>query len=127
MKQAPKSRLRNDLLLGGVLLAAALCALLLLRLQRQDGAQVVVSVSGEEVARYALAEDRSVTFSDDAHSNTLIISDGYAWVTDASCPDKLCEQQGRIHYNGEMIVCLPNQLVVEISGGENAAVDFSVG
>ena len=123
----PRRRLRNDLLLAIIVLVVALAALLILRLTRAEGATVQVTVDGELYASYPLSEDTRVTIGDGEHSNTLVISDGEAWVEDASCPDKLCEQQGRIHYDDEMIVCLPNKFVVQITGGEKAEEDFTLG
>ena len=33
----------------------------------------------------------------------------------ADCPDHLCVKQGKISADGEMIVCLPNKVTVQIS------------
>ena len=126
MERRASKRWRADLLLFGVLLVLGLLLLALLRLTRTEGAQVVVLVSGQEQARYALSDARTEQITDGTRSNTLVISDGYAWVIDASCPDHLCEQQGKICYNGEMIICLPNQLIVQIEGGETPPVDQTV-
>ncbi len=35
---------------------------------------------------------------------------------ESSCPDKTCIKQGRIDRPGEIIVCLPNKVTVEITG-----------
>ena len=40
-------------------------------------------------------------------------------MTDANCPDKYCVHQNPIHSAGEVIVCLPNKLVVEITGKQS--------
>lgn len=44
------------------------------------------------------------------------IQNGKAWVTDADCDDKICERMGEISRAGQSIVCLPNGVVVSISG-----------
>ncbi|MBQ5523338.1 MAG: NusG domain II-containing protein, partial [Oscillospiraceae bacterium] len=49
--------------------------------------------------------------------------DGEAWISEANCPDKLCMGFGKISKNGEVIVCLPNRLIVVIEDGEAAEVD----
>ena len=56
--------------------------------------------------------------------NEVVIQDGYVWMTDADCPDKLCVKHNKIHYNHETIVCLPHKVVVEIIGGEENTVDI---
>ena len=47
-------------------------------------------------------------------TNHLIIKDGEVWVSEATCPDKICVHQGKIHMDGEIIVCLPNKMTAQI-------------
>lgn len=56
-------------------------------------------------------------------TNEVEYSSQYIKVVDASCPDKLDVKQGSISEVGQMIVCLPNRLVIEIKGDENSEVD----
>ena len=44
-------------------------------------------------------------------------------LTEADCPDKLCVHQKAISKNHEMIVCLPNKVVVEVTGSEENGFD----
>lgn len=48
--------------------------------------------------------------------NLIEIGDGKVRVIEADCPDKLDVKQGYISKPGEVIVCLPNRLVIEIKG-----------
>ena len=43
-----------------------------------------------------------------------MIKSGTAYISEASCPDKQCMKQGKISRAGEMLVCLPNRVVVKI-------------
>ena len=36
--------------------------------------------------------------------------------TEASCPDKICMDQGQVSQEGEMIVCLPNRMTARVMG-----------
>ena len=112
-----RAKWRRDLLLAVGILAVALGLGLFFHLRKSPGAEVLVFVDGEEIARYALSQDTCVTIGDDEHYNTLEIAGGNARVTAASCPDGLCRKQGAVRADGEMIVCLPNRLVVEVRGG----------
>ena len=87
-------------------------------------ANVVVTIDGEEYARYPLTSDytEKIGFEDGSY-NILSISGGYAKVTGASCPDQICVKHAKISYSGETIVCLPNRLVVTIDGGQDGSVD----
>ena len=51
--------------------------------------------------------------------NLIEIGDGDVRVIEASCPDKLDVKQGYISMPGEVIVCLPNRLVIEIKGSSD--------
>ena len=49
--------------------------------------------------------------------NTVQVKNGEIWVSEASCPDQVCVNQGKISDGTVPIVCLPNQLIIEIVGG----------
>ena len=123
MKESAMKKYKRDLFLIGILLITALVLLLVLKggQRKEEGAVAVVTVDGTEVGRYPLSRDG--TFSLNNGSNTLVIENGEAWVSEANCPDKLCMGFGKISRNGQIIVCLPNKLIVTIEGGEESGVD----
>jgi hypothetical protein len=51
------------------------------------------------------------------------VKSGKIRVIASDCPLHLCLRQGSIHRQGEIIVCLPNRLVIVIAGGEKPLVD----
>lgn len=80
---------------------------------------VEVEVGGKPYARYEMKRYRQpeeVQIQTQYGCNTLLISDKEVRVTQADCPDKLDVKQGAIGKSGETIVCLPNKLVIKISG-----------
>ena len=113
-KAAPK---RGDLyLMVGCLLAALVCCCLWFLL-RQDGGTVIVEQNGQETARYALSEDRTVRIEGEGGYNLLVIEGGEVYLSEADCPTQLCMKTGKIRYAGQSIVCLPHRLAVRITGG----------
>ena len=126
MKKLFKNRkLRLDLILiVGLLLLAGVLYLALNR-GRQEGGLAVVRVNGVETERHSLALNG--TFPLNGGSNILVIQDGQAWLSEANCPDHICVKQGKIHYTGQVITCLPNRLTVTVEGGESDGVDLVVG
>ena len=120
---------KADLLLlaAALVFGAVLAAVLLLR---SPGGTVQVRVAGAITAGYPLDRDASYTITGvNGGTNLLVIEDGAARIEEASCPDGVCVHTGRIRRNGQSIVCLPNQVVVEIvSDTENSSgVDITVG
>lgn len=116
---------RADLIVIASLLLLALVLFLVLSALRTEGGELVVRVDGVETARYSLRADGVYPLN--GGSNLLVIAEGQAWMEEANCPDLLCVKQGRIHYTGQSIICLPNRLSVTVEGGESNGVDAVVG
>ena len=109
-----KNKLKNDIILVAAVLliaAIALCAYLLLR---DKGQEVVVTVELKEYARYRLDENADMEIVSKYGKNRLVIKDGKASIVDATCPDRICVHHLPISYEGEPIVCKPNQVAVSI-------------
>ena len=99
---------KQDLILIAVILGAAILLFLGTKLMHNTPAKIVeISVDGKIVETLDLANDQELT-------NHLIIKDGEVWVSEATCPDKICVHQGKIHLDGEIIVCLPNKMTAQI-------------
>lgn len=44
---------------------------------------------------------------------TIVVEDGQYYVKDVDCPDKICEQFGKVTKGSEVIIaCLPNNIVL---------------
>ena len=106
----------RDLILIASVLVVALIALLVVELQKQPGAEVIVCVDGAEIARYSLAEPG--TYALNGGTNQLCIENGAARMVDASCPDRLCVHQGSVSKTGQVITCLPYKLTVTVRGAD---------
>ena len=119
------SKLRTDLIVIVSLLLLALILFLALNAGRREGGVAVVRVDGVVTERHPLTQNG--TFPLNGGSNILVIEDGLAWLSEADCPDLICVRQGKIHYTGQVITCLPNRLTVTIEGGEDDGVDLVVG
>lgn len=79
----------------------------------------VVSAHGEVVHEIELKDDNArevFEFEDEhGHKNTIVREGQEVFIEDANCADLLCVQQGTITKVGETVVCLPNQVIVEIT------------
>lgn len=72
---------------------------------------------GELWGRFSLAEDAVIDING---TNTLTVKGGKAYMSAATCPDKLCIKQGEVDSRGGTIICLPNRVSVEVKGEVNA-------
>ena len=125
MKDQEEKHRRNEIILIGVIvLLAAFYFLWKALTPAAEGAEVVVQVGGEEYARLPLSEDAELDIAQKGERhNHLVIRDGIATVTEATCPDGLCVHQADISRDGEMIVCLPNEVLITIENGEENELD----
>ena len=111
-------RWKRDLFLWLVLALVGGSLTLLFWSVRPAAATVDVRVGGQVQASYPLTEDRVVTVQGvGGGTNELHIQQGQVWLSEATCPDKLCVKQGSIHRDGDSIICLPNQVVIELRTG----------
>ena len=108
-------KMLSDIILIAVLLIVGLSALIIWSLTAETGDMAVVSVKGKVVAEYSLSVDGVYYLN--GGTNILVIENGSAYIREANCPGyQDCVEQGKISMVGETIVCLPNEVVVEITG-----------
>lgn len=82
---------------------------------RGAGEEVVVYEGEKELVRFSLEENTEyLILSDNGGTNLLVIRDGRADVTEASCPDQICVHQAPVNTTGETIVCMPHKIIVTI-------------
>jgi len=103
------------LLLIGALVLVSLGAMLVVTLLQQEGDRVLIYQHGELIHTLPLDQDQSLRI-EGAHGlyNLVTIQDGEVWVSEASCPDQVCVRHGPTHDTADPIVCLPNELVVQV-------------
>lgn len=106
-------------LIVAILVVSGLLSAIFYAANKKAAKQVLVTVDGQAVATLDLNRDTDMIINGYGGSTDhLVIKDGYASITEASCPDKVCVRTGKIHKTGELIVCLPNRVVVSVEGEE---------
>lgn len=120
-----RSTIKYDLILVGILLLAGAAIFLALFLGKKSGGSVIVYVQNKVIAQYPLDTDRTELIHGLSNgTNLLIIRDGSAYIEEASCPDGLCKGMGKISYDEQSIICLPNKVVIEIVSENKTEVDI---
>lgn len=123
---------RRDLMIIALALLAAGALYAVSQLSLGAAAStVVVTVDGQEVLRRPLAvEDRYEIAQEDGKLNVLRVEDGAVWMEEANCRDGLCIRQGKMRNGAKTIVCLPNKVVVQLTGdapaGEEDELDVII-
>lgn len=76
--------------------------------------------------RYELSLDKDGVFRFDGVDAEFEVKNGKIRLTNASCPDKLCEKTGFIGSSGQSIICVPGKIAVSVAGA-NESVDAVIG
>lgn len=111
---------RGDKVLIAALLALAAALFVISAAGKRPGAEVVVTADGRECAVLPLDEDAEYEVVSKNGTNTVRISEGKAFIEEASCANQNCVEHRAISRTGEAIVCLPNRVTVTIrAAGED--------
>ena len=92
-----------------------------------QGTCAVISVDGQHYKTVPLETHTGTDYIDlknDYGFNRIEIQEQSIRIIDADCPDLLCVQEGFIKNPGELIVCLPHRLLIEIKNTEGAQADI---
>lgn len=108
--------------LMGILLLAALVAWPLMR--GPEGARVIVERDGRVLFSAPLDTHRRVSLDGPYGPTVVLVEQGQVRIESSSCPRHLCQRQGSIQRQGQMLVCLPNRLLVRICGPATDANDY---
>ena len=111
------------------LLLAGSAAFLLLR-PKGEGQVARITLNGKVVQEIDLSRvEQPYTLTLEGpggFSNTITVEKGRICVSKAGCPDQICVHQGYISDGTTPIVCLPNRLIIEITGG-GSGLDAAAG
>ncbi|MGN1202949.1 MAG: NusG domain II-containing protein [Eubacterium sp.] len=103
------------ILIAAVIAVAGVLIFFLYGVNSDSGAYVRIEIDGEVSETLPLDTDATrEIITDNGGTNTLVIKDGYAKMTDANCPDGICVNHQKIKRNGESIICLPHKVVVTV-------------
>ncbi|MCI5697457.1 MAG: NusG domain II-containing protein [Clostridiales bacterium] len=97
-----------------LLIILGIAATLLVTGEANPGGKVVIKTGGEIYGTYDLRKNRTIKVRFQGHQNNVTIKDGKVSMTFSDCRNQNCVHQGAISNTSQAIICLPNQVVVEI-------------
>lgn len=83
-----------------------------------ENSNITITVNGTLYGTYPLSQNRELEIQNENGYNRILIQDGTVEVEEANCTGQECVRQGKIISPGQSIVCLPNRVVIQITGGE---------
>lgn len=115
---------KGDFLIIATVVLLIVSSFLVAFVPKGEGGVVTVTVAGKRTARLPLDRDFEQEIVTEHGKNTLVIKDGFADIISADCFGNDCVHQKKISKNGEIIVCLPHRLVIEITSAAESENDF---
>ena len=115
-----------DLLVVVLGVAAAVALLFALRQESGNFLSATVVLDGETIAQYDLSTlTKPVTLEVDGASYPLTIQaePGRIRIAESACPSQDCVHTGWISRAGQQIICLPDKLVISLSGSGSQEFD----
>ena len=80
------------------------------------GDTVRIYSDGDLIAEVKLSQNKIIDIPEKC---TVIIADGFVYVSESTCPNKLCEKCGKIQKTNQRIICVPNNVLIEIVGASS--------
>ena len=106
-----------------VLIVGALIIFLFSRFFFNRSSESRVEVTGRAFQKYYdININRVINVEGPLGATTVIIEDGEVRVVDSPCREKICIKMGGKKRVGDQIICVPNRVIVEITG-ESESVD----
>ncbi len=94
--------------------------------RQSNGARIIVTANDKTVFVAPLNKDQQVELEGPLGITVLQIKNGVAQIISSPCPRKVCISMGNAQHTGDLLACVPNQLVIRIEGEkvEDAEYDF---
>ncbi len=108
-----------------IIAVLAVCGIVMLMLATGDTAPAAdVFVDGQRVMSVELkGEMREYTVSGALGELTLVAGADGIGIARADCPNHTCVRSGVISRGGQVIACLPNHVLIQLSGVPDEGVD----
>jgi hypothetical protein len=86
------------------------------------GASILVEVNGLSVYKASLRQDSEFSVKGTRGELLLEVRDGGIRVVRADCPNRICVRTGSRSHSGDVIVCVPNKVVIRVGSNQASRV-----
>lgn len=113
-----------------LILVASLAAIVLAKQNKVESRYANIYQNGNLVRTLELEASGEVytftIYGEHGEENTIEVRDGKIGMISANCPDHLCVDMGFISTGAMPVTCLPNNIVIEITGRQDAGLPDGV-
>ncbi|MBN2168389.1 MAG: NusG domain II-containing protein [Actinobacteria bacterium] len=122
-KSSFKQKIGDSIMIASVVIAVAFSIPLVTRESGTRADFAIVEVGGKESVRIVLGEngqDRIFEIKGFAGTSKIEVKNGRVRMLESACPDKLCIGMGWAEETGDSIVCVPNRVVIRLTGPDKS-------
>lgn len=116
--------LADRLLVFGLLLGVAL--LVLKDATRPPGLRLIIEQDNRITHNLSLQTDSVLDLAGPLGSSRIVIADGTVRFVASPCPNKVCIGMGRAAKAGDLLACVPNHVLLRITGRSNSDGDYDL-
>jgi len=84
----------------------------------EHAAKLQIRLGDKIYAIYSLDQNRNIDIQGPIGITRIVIANGKARFASSPCPNQYCVHQGWLSHKGQAAICLPNQVSLELLGGE---------
>ena len=95
------------------------------RIDPSPGSFVSLYLDGQKVEKLSLKYDFFKSFKKKKGNISVVFENGKAWVSESSCPHKICLFSPPVSLAGERIICAPNHFLLEVQ--RSHSIDTIIG
>lgn len=104
----------GDKILISILLGIGLLSFGGLNLLDRGGSTATVWADGKKFASLDLNQEQELSVGGPLGETKIIVERGYICISESPCVHKICVKMGKIHRAPQMLVCLPNRIIIKI-------------
>ena len=84
----------------------------------EQAAKLQIRLGDKIYATYSLDQNRTIDIQGPIGTTRIVIANGKARFASSPCPNQYCVHQGWLNHEGQAAICLPNEVSLELLGGE---------
>lgn len=111
---------RNDFIIVLIIVILSFVFFLINSFTLDKPLYVLIKKDNKIYYKDLISKDNEIIIKDNKDFNTVIVKDSKVYVKEANCDNQICVNHKKISATNETIICLPNKVIIEIVGKENA-------
>ena len=106
------------------LIAIAVSLLIAFQAYGNQNGALQVSIKGDTGEwLFPLESDHTIEIEGPLGTTVVVIEDDAVRVSSSPCREKICVKSGSVHKPGRWIACLPNRVIISITGRNEQEID----